>query len=179
MYEIKEEGFEHRGYKLGQITTCGKIIGFDIRKGISDFIAINNNIDEHKHTIMDSNYVDIILNGYENSCFSWHVEGGIILRNENKTNEIIPTMQAQLNIIQQIRKAINGHNVKLEFFQEEFCVSLYDSEIPICWDKQNGLYLLTETMSGNIYSDMVVEILDVIKIIESNLEWFTGCMQND
>ena len=88
-------------------------------------------------------------------------------------------MENKLNIIQQIRKAINGHNVKLEFFQEEFCVSLYDSEIPICWDKQNGVYLLTETMSGNIYSDMVVEILDVIKIIESNLEWFIECMQND
>ena len=40
-------------------------------------------------------------------------------------------MKNKLNIIQQIRKAINGHNVKLEFFQEEFCVSLYDSEIPI------------------------------------------------
>ena len=164
MYEIKEEGFEHRGYKLGQITTCGKIIGFDIREGISDFIAINNDTDE---------------NGYENSCFSWYTEDYIILKNENKTNDIIPAIQTQLNIIQQIRKAINGHNVKLEFFQEEFCVSLYDSEIPICWDKQNGVYLLTETMSGNIYSDMVVEILDVIEIIESNLEWFTECMQND
>ena len=88
-------------------------------------------------------------------------------------------MEDKLNIIQQIKKAINGHNVKLEFFQEEFCVSLYDSEIPICWDRKNGVYLLTETMSGNIYSDMVVEILDVIEIIESNLEWFIGCMQND
>ena len=92
MYEIKEEGFEYNGFKLGQMTNCGKIIGFDIREGISDFIAINNNIDEHKRTIMDSNYVDIILNGYENSCFSWHVEGVIILKNENKTNEIIPTI---------------------------------------------------------------------------------------
>ena len=176
MYEIKEEGFEHRGYKLGQITTCGKIIGFDIREGISCFIAINNDIDGHDIAIIDSNYVDTILNGYEDSCFSWYAEDDIILKNEN---EIIPTMQTQLNIIQQIRKAINGHNVKLEFFQEEFCVSLYNSEISICWDKQNGVYLLTETMSGNIYSDMVVEILDVIKIIESNLEWFIECMQND
>ena len=88
-------------------------------------------------------------------------------------------MENKLNIIQQIRKAINGHNVKLEFFQEEFCVSLYDSEIPICWDKQNGIHLLTETFSGNLTHDMMIEILDVMKIIDSNLEWFKECMQND
>ena len=102
----------------------------------------------------------------------------VVLKNQLIKERRI-NMENKLNIIQQIRKAINGHNVKLEFFQEEFCVSLYDSEIPICWDKKNGLYLLTKTMSGNIYSDMVVEILDVIKIIESNLEWFIGCMHND
>ena len=30
-YEIKEEGYECRGFKLGQITNYGKIIGFDIK----------------------------------------------------------------------------------------------------------------------------------------------------
>ena len=175
MYEKKEEGFEHRGYKLGQMTNYGKIIGFDTNAidGMQS-IATNSDIDEHTVSIDKSNYVTIILDKFEDSCFSWFDESDI-----ETIIEIIPTIQIQLNIIQQIRKAINGHNVKLEFFQEEFCVSLYDSEIPICWDKQNGVYLLTETMSGNIYSDMVVEILDVIKIIESNLEWFIECMQND
>ena len=175
MYEIKEDGFEYNGFKLGQMTNCGKIIGFDTNAiGGIQSIATDCDIDGRTVSIDKSNYVTIILDKFEDSCFSWFNESDI----ETITG-IIPTMQTQLNIIQQIRKAINGHNVKLEFFQEEFCVSLYDSEIPICWDKQNGLYLLTETMSGNIYSDMVVEILDVIKIIESNLEWFIGCMQND
>lgn len=82
-------------------------------------------------------------------------------------------MENKLNIIQQIRKAINGHNVKLEFFQEEFCISLYDSEVPICWDKQNGLYILTEAMSGNIDHEMTIEILSVMDIIKENLNWFT------
>ena len=175
MYEIKEEGFEYKGFKLGQMTNYGKIIGFDTDAidGIQS-IATDCDIDEHTFLINESDYITIILDKFEDSCFSWFNESDI-----ETITEIIPTIQIQLNIIQQIRKAINGHNVKLEFFQEEFCVSLYDSEIPICWDKQNGVYLLTETMSGNIYSDMVVEILDVIKIIESNLEWFKECMQND
>ena len=93
--------------------------------------------------------------------------------------EITPTIQTQLNVIQQIRYAINCMNVKVEFFSEEFCVSLYDSEIPICWDKQNGLYLLTETMSGDITHDMMVEILSVMDIIKENLDWFKECIQND
>ena len=87
--------------------------------------------------------------------------------------EITPIMQTQLNIIQQIRNVIDNATVKVEFFSEEFCVSLYDSEIPICWDKQNGLYILTETMSGNIDHEMMVEILSVMDIIRDNLNWFT------
>ena len=84
--------------------------------------------------------------------------------------EITPIIQTQLNVIQQIRNVIDNVTVKVEFFSEEFCVSLYDSEIPICWDKQNGLYLLTEIMSGNITHDTMIEILYVMRIIESNLE---------
>ena len=87
--------------------------------------------------------------------------------------EITPIIQTQLNVIQQIRNAIDNVTVKVEFFSEEFCVSLYDSEIPICWDKQNGLYLLTETMSGNIDHEVMVEILSVMDIIRDNLNWFT------
>ena len=87
--------------------------------------------------------------------------------------EITPIIQTQLNIIQQIRNVIDNATVKVEFFSEEFCVNLYDSEIPICWDKQNGLYLLTETMSGNIDREMMVEILSVMDIIKENLNWFT------
>ena len=157
------------------MTNCGKIIGFDTNAiyGMQS-IATNCEIDEYTFLINESDYVTIILDKFEDSCFSWFNESDI-----ETITEIIPTIQIQLNIIQQIRKAINGHNVKLEFFQEEFCVSLYDSEIPICWDKQNGTHLLTETFSGNLTHDMMIEILDVMKIIDSNLEWFEECMQND
>ena len=172
MYEIKEEGFEYNGFKLGQMTNKGKIIGFEIGTNSDLFIATTSGYTDCNDAIKNSEFASVVLSGYEDYGFEWSYQGEL-------SDETIPTIQIQLNIIQQIRKAINGHNVKLEFFQEEFCVSLYDSEIPICWDKQNGVYLLTKTMSGNIYSDMVVEILDVIKIIESNLEWFKECMQND
>lgn len=178
MYEIKEEGFEYKGFKLGQMTNNGKIIGFDI-KNIDAFVATDSTIDEHNIPLSESSYVNIILKGYEDSDFSWFSGKELQVIDDNSPEEITPTIQTQLNVIHQIRNVIDNATVKVEFFSEEFCVSLYDSEIPICWDKRNGLYLLTKTMSGNIYSDMVVEILDVIKIIESNLEWFKECMQND
>ena len=38
--------------------------------------------------------------------------------------EITPTIQTQLNVIQQIRNVIDNATVKIEFFSEEFCVSL-------------------------------------------------------
>ena len=172
MYEIRERGYEYKGYKLGQMTDKGMIIGFEIGTNSDLFVAITYGNTDCNDSIKHSEFVNIILNGYEDYGFDW-------INKSELADEIIPTIQMQVDIIQQIRKTINGHNVKLEFFQEEFCVSLYDSEIPICWDKQNGIHLLTKTMSGNIYSDMVVEILDVIKIIDSNLEWFKECMQND
>ena len=171
-YEIKEEGYKYRGFKLGQMTNYGKIIGFDTKNTIP-FIVTDNNIDEHSIVLSESRYVDIILNGYEDSEFSWFGEKELQLVNDGKCEEITSTMQTQLNVIHQIRNVIDNATVKVEFFSEEFCVSLYDSEIPICWDKQNGLYILTETMSGNIDHEMTIEILSVMDIIKENLNWFT------
>ena len=172
MYEIKEEGFEYRGFKLGQMTNYGKIIGFDTEcDNDNSFIATDSTIDGNGILIKDSEYITIVLNGYDDYDFSWFYKEDIkLIEEDKKYEEIIPTIQTQLNIIQQIRNVINNATVKVEFFSEEFCVSLYDSEIPICWDKQNGLYLLTEIMSGNITHDMMIEILYVMRIIESNLE---------
>ena len=172
MYEIREEGYEYRGFKLGQMTNNGKIIGFDT-KNVVPFIVSDNNIDKHSIALSESNYVDIILNGYEDSEFSWFSEKELQLVDGSNQVELPQTSKTQLNIIQQIRNIIDNATVKIEFFSEEFCVSLYDSEIPICWDKQNGLYLLTETMSGDITHDMMVEILSVMDIIKENLDWFT------
>ena len=177
-YEIKEEGYEYRGFKLGQMTIYGKIIGFDTRN-VTPFIVTDNNIDEHNIPLSESSYVSVILKGYEDFEFSWFSEKELQLVNDDNPEELPPISKTQLNIIQQIRNVIDNATVKIEFFSEEFCVSLYDSEIPICWDKQNGLYLLTETMSGDITHDMMVEILSVMDIIKENLDWFKECIQND
>ena len=172
MYEIREEGYEYRGFKLGQMTNNGKIIGFDI-KNVDIFVATDSTIDEHNIPLSESIYVSVILKGCEDLDFSWFNEKELRIINYNNSEERTPTIQTQLNTIQQIRNVIDNATVKIEFFSEELCVSLYDSEIPICWDKQNGLYLLTETMSGDITHDMMVEILSVMDIIKENLDWFT------
>ena len=171
-YEIKEKGYECRGFKLGQMTNNGKIIRFDT-KNVESFIATDSVIDEHNIPLLESSYVNVILKGYEDSDFGWFSGKELQVIGDNSPEEITSTMQTQLNVIQQIRNVIDNATVKIEFFSEEFCVNLYDSEIPICWDKQNGLYLLTETMSGDITHDMMVEILSVMDIIKENLNWFT------
>ena len=68
-YEIKEEGYEYGGFKLGQMTNNGKIIGFDTRN-VAPFIVTDNNIDEHSILLSESKYVSVILKGYEDSEFS-------------------------------------------------------------------------------------------------------------
>ena len=160
------------------MTNNGKIIGF-YNSDVGSFIATDSAIDENNITLSESKYVSVILKGYECFDFSWFSEKELRIINDNNSEERTPTIQTQLNVIQKIRNIIDNATVKVEFFSEEFCVNLYDSEIPICWDKQNGLYLLTETMSGNITHDMMIEILDVMRIIESNLEWFKECMRNN
>ena len=42
--------------------------------------------------------------------------------------------------------------------------------------KDDGIHILTEVMNSNIYSDMISEIAEVVKIIEENLDWFKGCL---
>ena len=42
MYEIREKGYEYKGYKLGQMTDKGMIIGFDTSFEEHKFITIYN-----------------------------------------------------------------------------------------------------------------------------------------
>ena len=151
------------------MTDKGMIIGFDTSFEEHKFIAICNSDNTDNKTISNNLYICVALVGYESSNFSWYSKNEI---------EIVEdyTLQTQPNPIQLIRKAVNGHTVKLELFAEEFCISLYDSEIPICWNKDDGVHILTEVMNSNIYSDMISEIAEVLKIIEDNLEWFKGCL---
>lgn len=170
-YQIEQLGYEYRGYKLGQMTDRGMIIGFDLDSDEEQFIAVLSDDEDCVADIIisDSCLVGILLDRHENSKFNWHYRYELEIIKET-------TVQFNSNPLQLIRKAINGHTVKLELFAEEFCVSLYDSEIPICWNKDDGVYILTEVMNSNIYSDMISEIAEVMKIIEGNLEWFKGCM---
>ena len=163
-YKIEQIGYEYRGYKLGQMTDRGMIIGFDTRfTDTYSIIAVKSNMS--CGTVQDSGFVDVVLEGYEHSKYEWCNFGEIKILEESQPNPL-----------QLIRKTINGHTVKLELFSEEFRISLYDSEIPICWNKDDGVHILTEVMNSNIYSDMINEIAEVVKIIEDNLEWFKGCL---
>ena len=168
-YKIEQIGYEYRGYKLGQMTDKGMIIGFDTSFEEHKFIAIYNSDNTDNKTISNNLYIDVALVGYESSKFSWYSKDDIAI-------VVDYIVESQPNPIQLIRKAINGHTVKLELFAEEFAISLYDSEIPICWNKDDGIHILTEVMNSNIYSDMISEIGEVVKIIEENLEWFKGCL---
>ena len=88
MYEIKEEGFEYKGFKLGQMTNCGKIIGFDTNAiGGIQSIATDCDIDRCTILINESDCVTIILDKFEDSCFSWFNESDI-----ETITEIIPTI---------------------------------------------------------------------------------------
>ena len=166
-YKVEQLGYEYRGYKLGQMTDRGMIIGFDTSFEEHKFIAIYNSDSIQNKNISNNPYICVALVGYESFKFSWYSKNEI---------EILEESQSQPNPIQLIRKAINGHTVKFELFSEEFCISLYDSEIPICWNKDDGIHILTEVMNSNIYSDMISEIAEVVKIIEDNLEWFKRCL---
>ena len=77
MYEIKEEGFEYGRFRLGQMTRYGKIIGFDTNAIGIQSVAVNCDIDEHTIFINESNLATIILNGFEDSYFSWFNEDDI------------------------------------------------------------------------------------------------------
>ena len=66
------------------MTNNGKIIGFDT-KNVVPFIVTDNNIDKHSIALSESNYVDIILNGYKDSEFSWFSEKELQLVNDNNS----------------------------------------------------------------------------------------------
>ena len=71
-----------------------------------------------------------------------------------------------------IKNTIEGQPFKYEYYSEDsFCVSLYESEVPICFYKEQ-LHLDVEICSVNITRDMMEEILKVMKVIEENLEFF-------
>ena len=165
-YKIEQEGYEYRGYKLGQMTNRGMIIGFDTRCDDNySFIAVES--DKSIFNIEDFGYASVILERYKYSMHQWWCANEI---------EVSEELQNKPNPLQLIRKVIDGHPVKLELFAEEFCISLYDSEIPICWNKDDGVHILTKVINSNINSDMISEIAEVVKIIDENLEWFKRCL---
>ena len=94
-YEIKEEGYECRGFKLGQMTNKGRIIGFDIKRSdFGKFIATDNNMNIIKTTICNSEYVTTILSGHENSSYAWFSNREIeLIENIEECKEITPIIQ--------------------------------------------------------------------------------------
>ena len=114
-----------------------------------------------------------VLETYEGEYGSWDNDGidWEATSKLNKLSKLSATITV-INPLVQIKTAIDNHPFKYEHFSEgSFCISLFESEIPICYYK-GQLHLDVEICSVNITSDMMEEILKVMKIIEENLEFF-------
>ena len=74
-YKIEKEGFEMYGFKLGQMTNQGRIIGFT--KSGEDSIGVECESSPNK--THESICMDYLLEGYERVRFKWLKEGDLIL----------------------------------------------------------------------------------------------------
>ena len=113
-------------------------------------------------------YVKVEENDYAwDECFiDW--EATSKLNNLSKLSAKITVV----NPLIKIKEIIEGQPFKYEYYSEgSFCISLYESEIPISYYKEQ-LHLDVEICSVNITSDMMEEILKVMKVIEGNLDFF-------
>ena len=81
-------------------------------------------------------------------------------------------MSKEIKPLIKIKEIVAGQPFKYEYYSEDsFCVNLYETEVPICYYKEQ-LHLDTEICSVNITSDMMEEILKVMRVIEQNLNFF-------
>ena len=116
---------------------------------------------------IDSNYeyVKVDENYYTwNGCFiDW--EATSKLNNLSKLSATITVV----NPLIKIKEIVGEHPFKVEYYsKEDFCVSLYDSEVDIIYC-EGRLNLNTDVA---LTRDMVEEVLKVMKVIEENLEFF-------
>ena len=114
-----------------------------------------------------------VLETYEGEYGSWDNDGidWEATSKLNKLSKLSATITV-VNPLVQIKNAIEGQPFKYEYYSEgSFCVSLYESEVPICYYK-GELHLDTETCSTNLDIGMVEEVAKVMKIVEDNLDFF-------
>ena len=78
-YKIEKEGFEMYGFKLGQMTKQGRIIGFD-ENDTECGIAIECESSTYK--TQESTCVEYLLEGYEGVRFKWFGEKDLQLKNK-------------------------------------------------------------------------------------------------
>ena len=81
-------------------------------------------------------------------------------------------------IIQQLRKAINNHNLKIEIYPDNSIYFLvYEVEVPIAL--RDGIcYIEAELHNGIITFDMIEELSKFMQIIEDNKEEIKGWIKN-
>lgn len=176
MPKAEKLGYEFRGRKLGEeveVEYYGeivkvKIIGFEHSCNVEDrFMAINVNTYD-KTKIKDSICATHYLECEEDSIYDWFSEEDILSSKGEQQSSTAP-----INPLQEIRKIIDNQPVKFELFSEEFCVSLYETEVPITWNKKDGLQLTTEICKVDLDLSMMKEVVQAMEVIESNLSWFT------
>lgn len=189
MPKAEKLGYEYRGRKLGEEVEVeydgeivkGKIIGFDDEEDSVSFMAVSINSND-SYEIKNNCWVSHYLEGEEESRYDWISEEDILnieIKLDETHDSILPEQQPSttpINPLQEIRKIIDNEPVKLELFSEEFCVSLYETEVPITWSKKDGLQLITEICKVDLDLSMMKEVVQVMEIIESNLSWFAGML---
>lgn len=110
-------------------------------------------------------YVKVEENDYAwDECFiDW--EATSKLNNLSKLSAKITVV----NPLIQIKEIVGEHPFKVEYYsKEDFCVSLYDSEVDIIYC-EGRLNLDTDVA---LTRDMVEDVLKVMKVIEESLNFF-------
>lgn len=178
--------YEYMGFELGDKVVhkkndkIGVIIGFDIKnKDVCISISEKGRFTFYNEREFYPDYWYFYDNIDVETDYFWsRIEYIEKLPKKSKLEEKINLNVNIINPLIEIRKIIKNETFKLELYSEEFCISLYDSEVPITWSKKSGLQLDYEICNVNLTLDMVQEVKDVMELIQNNLKWFTNMLDN-
>lgn len=182
--------YEYKGFELGEYVSFGgknaKIIAFDsdCYSGGEDvcieayyfeecmnfntvFYECNDTIIILSDNIKSKNYK------WVNVCDIGKLPMGLQTKSEVSVKV---KYDSGINPLLEIRKCIGNETFKFEVYGESFCISLYDSEVPITWDNKRGLELDCEICNVNLTTNMITDVKNVMQIIQDSLDWFKSCL---
>lgn len=87
-------------------------------------------------------------------------------------------------LIKQMRKIIGNHwssHIQITIFSEdEICLRIYESEIPLVVDlKKKEVYLDCEGLKNQLTSSMLIELGSIAKLVEDNWDVLEDLMKED